>query len=166
MCEAYNRQYGTDFLSIIPTNVYGPGQRYPRWPMGAMVIPSLIRRFHEATANKDPRLSIWGTGRPSRDFLFVDDLVEAIVFLMNSEPEPRVLNIGTGRDYTIRELADILRRVSGYEGEVVFDVSKPDGMLVKLQDVGRIHALGWSHKVDLEEGIRRTYEAYIASART
>ena len=156
MCESYNRQYGTDFISVIPTNIYGPNQNYDS--MNSLVVPALIRRFHEAKQVNAKEVIIWGTGRPSRDFLFADDLADASIFLMEQSLGDDVFNVASGCDYTIADLAEIIKEVVGFEGDVVFDVSKPEGVLVKLQDINKISELGWKYGVDLKDGIQRTYD--------
>ena len=156
MCESYNRQYGTDFISVIPTNIYGPNQNYDS--MNSLVVPALIRRFHEAKQVNAKEVVIWGTGRPARDFLFADDLADASIFLMEQSLGDDVFNIASGCDYTIADLAEIIKEVVGFEGDVVFDVSKPEGVLVKLQDINKISELGWKYSVDLKDGIQRTYD--------
>ena len=158
LCESYNRQYGTDFISVIPTNIYGINQCYD--PMNSLVVPALIRKFHEARHSNAKKVVIWGSGRPSRDFLFADDLADAVIFLMETYSDNDILNIGTGRDYTIVELIEIVKEVVNYEGEVIYDVSKPDGVLVKLQDITKMSKLGWQHEVGLKEGIRRVYDEF------
>jgi GDP-L-fucose synthase len=162
MCESYNRQYGADFISVIPTNVYGRNQSYD--PMNSLVVPALIRKFHEARKSGSGRVVLWGSGRPSRDFLFAEDLADAVVFIMNNYAGNETMNIGTGRDYTIRELADIVRDTVGFEGEIVFDTTKPEGTLAKLQDVSRLSGLGWRHKVELADGIRIAYQDFLEHA--
>lgn len=159
MCESYNRQYGTDFLSVIPTNIYGLHQNYE--PMNCLVIPALVRKFHDAKQSNAARVTIWGTGRAARDFLFGDDLADAAVFLAREYASNEPINVGTGVDHTVRELAEIIRRVVGYRGEIAYDASKTDGALIKLQDVSRLSRLGWTPKVELEEGIRRVYADYV-----
>ena len=156
MCESYNRQYGTDFISVIPTNIYGPNQNYDS--MNSLVVPAMIRRFREAKQVNAKEVIIWGTGRPSRDFLFADDLADASIFLMEQSLGDDVFNIASGCDYTIADLAEIIKEVVGFEGDVVFDVSKPEGVLVKLQDINKISELGWKYSVDLRDGIQRTYD--------
>ena len=156
MCESYNRQYGTDFISVIPTNIYGPNQNYDS--MNSLVVPALIRRFYEAKQVNAKEVVIWGTGRPARDFLFADDLADASIFLMEQSLGDDVFNIASGCDYTIADLAEIIKEVVGFEGDVVFDVSKPEGVLVKLQDINKISELGWKYSVDLKDGIQRTYD--------
>jgi GDP-L-fucose synthase len=166
MCWSYNRQYGTGYLAAMPTNLYGPGDNYDL--ANSHVLPALIRKTAEAMRIKAPSVTVWGTGTPRREFLYSDDLAEACVFLMNldearynsllTETEPPLINIGTGEDVTIRELAEIVTKVLGYEGSLVFDASKPDGTPRKLMDVSRLHSLGWHHRTSLEEGIRRIWE--------
>ncbi len=158
MCESYNRQYGTGFISVIPTNLYGINQNYD--PMNSLVVPALIRKFHEARHSNAKEVVIWGSGRPSRDFLFAGDLADAVIFLMEAYLGNDILNIGTGKDYTIGELAEIVKEVVNYEGKIIYDVSKPDGVLVKLQDVTKISQLGWKYKVDLKEGICQVYDEF------
>lgn len=159
MCESYNRQYGTDFMTVIPTNLYGPNQRYEA--MNSTVIPSLLHRFHQARITGAEKVMVWGTGHPTRDFLYVDDLAEASIFLMNNYEGNMLLNVGTGRSHSIAELVDVIRRKVGYSGDIVYDRSLPDGVQEKLQDIARITSLGWKHKIDLEEGIQLTYRAYL-----
>lgn len=159
MCESYNRQYGMDFISVIPTNAYGPNQTYE--PMNSLVVPAMIMKFHEAKTFNHDQVSIWGSGRPSRDFIFVDDLADAAIFLMQNYSGNEPVNIGTGTDYTIRELAEIIREIVGYEGEIVYDQSKPDGVSVKLQDVAKLTRMGWKYNVELRDGIRITYDDYV-----
>ena len=159
MCESYNRQYGTDFISIIPTNLYGVGQRYEL--MNCLVIPALIRRFHEVKQANKRTITIWGTGRPSRDFLFAGDLADAAIFLTERSNGNNTYNVGTGRDYQISELANIICNVVGFRGKIIYDHTKPDGVLVKLQDVDKIEQLGWKCKVELKEGIRIAYKDFL-----
>ena len=161
MCESYNRQYGTDFISVIPTNIYGPNQNYDS--MNSLVVPALIRRFYEAKQVNAKEVVIWGTGRPARDFLFADDLADASIFLMEQSLGDDVFNIASGCDYTIADLAEIIKEVVGFEGDVVFDVSKPEGVLVKLQDINKISELGWKYSVDLQDGINLTYEDLLSN---
>ena len=160
MCESYNRQYGTDFISVIPTNIFGPNQNYD--PMNSLVVPALIRKFHEAKLANSKEVIIWGTGRPARDFLFADDLADASIFLIEQSLDDDVYNVASGRDYTISDLADIIKKVVGFDGEVVFDVSKPEGVLVKLQDISKISELGWKYSVDLRAGIKLTYDEVLS----
>ena len=173
MCEAYNRQYGTKFIAAMPTNLYGPGDNFH--PENSHVLPALIRRFHEAKEQKQPEVVVWGTGTPRRELLYVDDMAAGCVFLMelNDEqiapellnyPKPCFVNIGTGEDVTIRELAETVGRVVGYTGKIVFDANKPDGTPRKLEDVSRIHNLGWKHSIDLEEGLKSTYKWFLENS--
>jgi len=169
MCWSYNRQYGTKYLSVMPTNLYGPGDNYH--PQNSHVIPALIRRFYEAKLVKAPEVSVWGTGTPRREFLHSDDMADGCIFLMNlpdgvfdsllarerNDGVPPVVNLGVGEDVSIRELADLIRTVVGFEGEIVFDASKPDGTPRKLLDVSRMKALGWVAKLPLGEGLARAY---------
>ena len=166
MCWSYNRQYGTQFLAAMPTNLYGPGDNFDL--QKSHVLPALIRKAAEAKANGERKLVVWGTGTPRRELLYSDDLAEACVFLMNlpddrfgtllNSEEPPLINIGTGEDLSIRELAEVVCRVIGFDGKLEFDTTKPDGTPRKLLDVSRIHALGWRASTSLEEGIRLTYE--------
>jgi GDP-L-fucose synthase len=160
MCESYNRQYGTDFIPVIPTNIYGPQQKYEL--MNSQVLPSLILKFHKAKELGQDGVVLWGTGRPARDLLYVDDLVEASVYLMNNYEDNEPINIGSGKDYTIVEMAEIIKREVGYKGEIIFDPSRPDGVLKKLQDISRIRRLGWKPGVSLTEGVHLTYESFKA----
>lgn len=159
MCEAYSKQYGDNFISVMPTNLYGPGDNYHK--ENSHVIPAMIRRFHEAKENNTPSVGIWGTGSPMREFLYVDDLAEACVKLMEVYNDTTHVNIGTGEDVTIRELAETIREVTGYKGELIFDATKPDGTPRKLLDVRKIHNLGWKHTTTLNDGIRKTYESFL-----
>ncbi|MGQ9686672.1 MAG: GDP-L-fucose synthase family protein [Thiobacillaceae bacterium] len=178
MCWSYNRQYGTRFLAVMPTNLYGPGDNYH--PDNSHVIPALIRKFHAAKRNGQPTVTVWGTGRPRREFLYSDDLAEASVFLMNLPDAqfdtllgsdesatgvfmPPLINIGVGEDLTIRELAQMVRDAVGYQGEIAFDPSKPDGTPRKLLDVTRLAALGWRARTPLADGLRATYADFLAS---
>ena len=158
MCESYNRQYGTDFIPVIPTNIYGPQQKYEL--MNSQVLPSLILKFHKAKKLGQKEVILWGTGRPARDLLYVDDLVEASVFLMKNYEDNEPINIGSGKDYTIVEMAQLIKREVGYKGEIIFDPSLPDGVLKKLQDITRIRRLGWKPVVSLTEGVHLTYESF------
>lgn len=166
LCESYNRQYGTNYISVMPTNLYGPGDNYDL--ENSHVLPALIRKVHEAKACGEKTLPVWGTGKPKREFLYVDDLAFACVYFMQkslakgAEPLP-LLNIGTGEDLTIAELAQTVMRVVGFTGELVFDSSKPDGTPRKLLDVSRANAFGWKAQVGLEEGIRRAYQDFLAN---
>ncbi|EGV28535.1 GDP-L-fucose synthase [Thiorhodococcus drewsii AZ1] len=164
LCESYNRQYGRDYRSVMPTNLYGPGDNFH--PEHSHVIPALLRRFHEATQANAPEVVIWGSGTPKREFLHVDDMAAACLHVLNldlatyqasTQPMCSHINVGTGVDVTIRELAETIARVIGYRGALRFDPSKPDGPLRKLLDVSRLHALGWRAAYGLEEGLRQTY---------
>lgn len=159
MCQAYNRQYHTRFISCMPTNLYGPNDNYDL--MNAHVLPALIRKVHEAKTNGQDSFVVWGTGSPKREFLYVDDLAEACVFLMNEYLHDETINVGSGQEVTIRELAETVAEVVGFPGRLVFDSSKPDGTPRKLLDVSRLTELGWRAKVTLKEGIRLAYEDFI-----
>jgi GDP-L-fucose synthase len=159
LCESYNRQYGTDFITVIPTNLYGPNQKMDL--MTSMVVPSLIQRFRQAALEGAPEVAVWGTGAPVRDFLYVDDLAEAAIFLMENYEGNLVLNVGTGKSFSIGEVATVIARVVGYGGRIVFDPALPDGAPTKVLDGSKLAGLGWRHQVELEEGIRRTYEDYL-----
>jgi GDP-L-fucose synthase len=160
MCESYNRQYGSEYISIIPTNVYGPNQRYE--PMNSFVVPSLIDKFYKAKEATNDSVSIWGTGKPIRDFIYVDDLADASIFLMEEYEGNVLLNIGTGRKCSIAELAEIVRKEVGFKGRIIFDPSKPDGVPEKSQDLSKITSLGWRPKIDLEKGIHLSYQHYMS----
>jgi GDP-L-fucose synthase len=165
MCRSYNRQFGTKCLAAMPTNLYGPNDNFNLET--SHVLPALIRKFHEAKASGAQTVTVWGTGAPYREFLHVDDLADATLFLMNlpddvyqdllSSDPPALINIGTGEDVTIRELALLVKETVGYGGELIFDTTKPDGTPRKLEDVSRLHALGWRHRTTLEEGVRAVY---------
>ena len=156
MCQYFNRQYGTNFISVMPTNLYGPNDNFDLET--SHVLPALIRKFHEAKINNSPYVEVWGTGTPKREFLHVDDLADAVVYLMNNFDENEPLNIGTGEDISIKELAELIKKIVGYEGEIRFDTTKPDGTPRKLLDVSRLHSTGWKHRITLKEGIKQTYE--------
>jgi GDP-L-fucose synthase len=155
MCEFYRKQYGCHFISVMPTNMYGPGDNYDL--QNSHVFPALIRKFHEAKINNAPFVEIWGSGKPKREFLYSDDLGEACVFLMQNYDNPELINIGTGTDLTIKELALLIKKEIGFEGGLKFDRSKPDGTPQKLLDISKIKKLGWKAKISLEEGIRLVY---------
>jgi len=159
LCEAYRDQYNCDFISVMPTNLYGIGDNYH--PENSHVLPALIRRVHEAKEANVPTVTIWGSGTPKREFLFADDLAEACVFLMNNYSDRQLINVGTGQDLTIRELAELIKETIGYEGELVFDASKPDGTPRKLMDVSKLHSLGWQHHTALKEGITSAYHDFL-----
>ena len=156
LCESYRRQYGCNFISAMPTNLYGPNDNYDL--NNSHVLPALLRKFHSAKINGDEEVTIWGSGKPMREFLYVDDLAEACLFLMREYNGEEWMNVGTGKDVTIGELAQTIKRITGFEGELVFDSSKPDGTPRKLMDVSRLEKAGWKYKVELEDGIRRVYE--------
>lgn len=159
MAEAFRDQYGCNYISVMPTNLYGINDNYH--PQNSHVLPALIRRFHEAKIKQLPEVVIWGTGTPLREFLFSDDLADACVFLMNNYDEKQFVNIGIGEDLSIKELAELIKDVIGYKGAISFDSSKPDGTPRKLMDVSKLHALGWKHKVNLREGIQLAYEDFL-----
>ncbi|MFM6975858.1 MAG: GDP-L-fucose synthase family protein [Sphingobacteriaceae bacterium] len=159
MCDAYRDQYGCNFISVMPTNLYGYNDNYH--PENSHVLPSLIRKFHEAKVNVSPHVSIWGSGQPKREFLFADDLADACYFLMQTYNEPHLINIGTGVDLSVKELALLIKEIIGFEGDLVFDSSKPDGTPRKLMDVSKLHALGWKHQIELKEGISLAYQDFL-----
>jgi len=160
LCEAFHAQYGCRFISVMPTNLYGYNDNYH--PEHSHVLPALIRRFHEAKATHEPEVTVWGSGTPKREFLFADDLADACVFLMENYDNPQLINIGTGEDLSIGDLALLVKEIVGYEGEVRFDTSKPDGTPRKLMDVSKLHALGWRHQTELKTGIRLAYGDFLA----
>jgi GDP-L-fucose synthase len=160
MCQAYRRQYGFDAISLMPTNLYGPGDNFDL--KSSHVLPALVRKFHEAKAAGAPEVVLWGTGTPRREFLHVDDLAEAAVFLMQGYSEEQFVNVGTGEDLTILELAELIAQATGYQGHIVTDATKPDGTPRKLMDVGRLKSMGWSPRIGLREGIARTVQEYRA----
>ena len=162
ICRYYNEQYGTNYISVMPTNLYGPGDNYDLET--SHVLPALIRKFHEAKINNKPYVELWGTGAPKREFLYVDDLADAVVYLMSTydyKDIGEVINIGIGEDISIKELAEVIRKIVGYSGELKWDTSKPDGTPRKLLDVSRLTQLGWKAEHSFEHGIRKTYEAYL-----
>ena len=172
LCESYNRQYGVDYRSVMPTNLYGPGDNYH--PENSHVIPALIRRFHEAKVNKSPEVVIWGSGSPMREFLYVDDMAAASVYVMNldksiydqhTEPMLSHINVGYGTDVTIKELARTISEVLGYEGNISFDATKPDGPARKLMDTGRLNGLGWHAKINFKEGLSMAYQDYLTNSK-
>jgi GDP-L-fucose synthase len=162
MAQAYRQQYGFPAISLMPTNLYGPGDEFDL--QQSHVVPALIRRFHEAKLQNLPEVILWGTGTPRREFLFVDDLADAALLLMRDYDAPEIVNVGTGEDVTIRELAELVRRIVGFTGGIAWDAAKPDGTPRKLLDVSRLRALQWHHRTSLEEGLRTTYEWYVACA--
>lgn len=159
MCQAYRRQYGFNAISLMPTNLYGPGDNFDL--QNSHVLPALIRRFHEATLRDDPSISIWGTGTPRREFLHVDDMAAAVVYLLETYDEEAIVNLGWGEDVTIAELAGLVAGVAGFKGELLFDASKPDGTPRKLLDTTRLSSLGWKPKITLQAGIEQTYAWFI-----
>jgi GDP-L-fucose synthase len=156
MCDAYRAQYGCNFISVMPTNLYGPNDNYDL--QNSHVLPALIRKFLTAKKNNDPSVILWGTGSPLREFLHADDLADACLFLMETFDEAGFVNIGTGKDLSIRELAEIVKQTVGFEGDIVLDRTKPDGTPRKLMDVSKLHALGWHHKIELIHGIKMVVE--------
>lgn len=158
LCENYRDQYGCNFISVMPTNLYGTGDNYH--PTNSHVLPAMIRRFHEAKLNGEKTVTIWGTGNPKREFLYADDLAEACLYLMENYNEKELINVGTGEDLSIAELANLVKNVIGFEGELVFDTSKPDGTPRKLMDVSRLHNLGWKHRTALADGILLAYHDF------
>jgi len=159
LCQAYRKQYGFDAISLMPTNMYGPGDNFEL--QGSHVLPALIRKFHEAKKNGSKDVVMWGTGTPKREFLHVDDLAEACIFLMQTYSDAEIVNVGSGTDVTIRELAEMVREVVGFEGEIVLDTTKPDGTPRKLMDVSRLEKAGWKSKIALREGIETTYQWFL-----
>jgi GDP-L-fucose synthase len=162
LCESYRRQYGSNFISAMPTNLYGPGDNFGL--ESSHVVPAMIRKFHDAQTEGRRQVAIWGTGKPRREFLHVDDLADACLFLMRHYDEPTHINVGTGEDVTIAELAGIVRALVHPSAEIVYDTSKPDGTPRKLLDVSKLHAIGWRHRIPLDEGIASTYEWFLANA--
>lgn len=161
LCDAYRAQYGCRFISVMPTNLYGPNDNYDL--QNSHVLPAFIRKFHEAKRDNLPAVTIWGSGTPRREFMHVDDLADACLFLMEHFDEAGFVNIGTGEEISIRDLAQCVAQIVGFEGTIHCDASKPDGTPRKLMDVRRLHSLGWKHRISLEEGIRLVYQDYIAS---
>jgi GDP-L-fucose synthase len=161
MCDAYRDQYGCNFISVMPTNLYGPNDNYDL--NKSHVLPALLRKFHEARVRNEPSVTIWGTGTPRREFLHADDLADACYFLMQEYNESGLINIGTGEDVTIKELALLIKHIVGYNGAIVHDTSKPDGTPRKLMDVEKLHKLGWRHRIELQQGIEKVYQEFIQS---
>lgn len=159
MCDYYNRQYGTQFISVMPCNIYGPNDNYDL--ESSHVLPALIRRFHEAKEKDLKNVTIWGSGKQYREFLYVDDLADACLYLMNHYSENKFINVGMGEDQTISELAKMVKNVVGYQGEILYDTTKPDGMHRKVVDITRLNQLGWSYKISLEEGIQLAYDDFL-----
>ena len=161
LCQAYDREFATDFISVMPTNLYGPGDNFDLET--SHVLAAMIRKFHEAKEGGEPRVTVWGTGTPRREFLYVDDLADACVYLMNNYSGSEIVNVGVGKDISIAELASLVREVVGYEGEISYDTSRPDGTPRKLLDVSRLAELGWKAKVPLREGVERTYRWFVST---
>ena len=159
LCEAYLSQYGCNFISAMPTNLYGPNDNYDL--QNSHVLPAMIRKFHEAKTTGKTEVVLWGTGSPMREFLYADDLAEACMYLMENYNEAELVNVGTGVDVTIKELAETVREIVGFEGDLVWDTSKPDGTPRKLMDVSKLHAAGWKHTIELKEGIKLAYEDFL-----
>lgn len=159
MCEMYNRQYGTDYISVMPCNLYGYGDNFD--PVRSHVVPAMIRKFHEAKVNNDTEVTVWGTGNARRELLFADDMADACVYLLESYSGNEFFNVGSGSDVSIRELAETVKEVVGYTGNIVFDTSKPDGMPQKLMDVSKLKDAGWIYKTELKDGLLKTYRWYL-----
>ena len=156
MCDAYRDQYGCNFISVMPTNLYGFNDNYDL--QNSHVLPALLRKFHEAKENNDSEVTVWGTGKPLREFLHASDMANACVYLMQHYNEKGFVNIGTGKEITIKDLAFLVKAIVGFEGEVIFDASKPDGTPRKLTDTTKLNGLGWKHSIELEDGIRKVYQ--------
>ncbi|PZR24704.1 MAG: GDP-fucose synthetase [Citrobacter freundii] len=160
MCDAYRAQYGCNYISVMPTNLYGPNDNYDL--QKSHVLPALLRKFHEAKVNGDANVTVWGSGKPLREFLHANDLAEACYYLMQHYNEPGLVNIGVGEDISIKDLAELVKKITGFTGDIVWDTSKPDGTPRKLMDVTKLHSFGWKAKIGLEEGIRQVYEEKFA----
>jgi GDP-L-fucose synthase len=161
MCQSFNEQYGTKFISVMPTNLYGLGDNFDLET--SHVLPAMIRKFHEAKVTGAPNVTLWGTGSPKREFLHVDDLADAVVFLMQQYDGSEIVNIGTGEDLTIKELAETIKKAVGFQGEIVWDTTKPDGTPRKWLNVDKLHGLGWKHSMALSDGVRTTYEWFLGN---
>lgn len=159
MCQSYNKQYGTNYISVMPTNLYGPNDNFDL--NSSHVLPALIRKFHEAKENNLPDVQVWGTGSPMREFLHVDDLADACLFLMNNYNDSGIVNIGTGKDVSIKELAETIKEIIGFNGGIVWDTTKPDGTLRKVLDVSKLNNLGWEARIELKQGIKEIYTWYL-----
>lgn len=160
-CQSYNKQYGTNFISVMPTNLYGPNDNFDL--KNSHVLPALLRKFHEAKIKKEKEVPVWGTGSAMREFLHVDDLADACLFLMENYDGSEIVNIGTGEDVTIKEAAELIKKTVGYKGKIAWDSSKPDGTPRKLLDVSKLHALGWNHQIQLADGLQEYYKWYLAN---
>ncbi len=160
MCEAYHDQYGGNYISVMPTNLYGPNDNYDL--KNSHVLPALISKIHTAKMNNEPTVTIWGTGKPLREFMHADDLADACYFLLKNYNDPGFVNVGVGEDISIKDLAVLIKEIVGYEGEIEHDLTKPDGTPRKLMDVTKLHSLGWKAKISLEEGIKRVYNEYVS----
>ena len=163
MCQHYNQQYGTCFIAVMPSNLYGPGDNFD--PDRSHVLPALLRKIHQAKEEKQNEVVVWGSGTPRREFLHVDDLAEALLFLIKIDHSDQIINIGVGKDITIHELTMIIKEIVGFKGGVIYDRTKPDGTPRKLLDISRLKQLGWQAKISLEQGIKQTYQSYLASSR-
>jgi len=159
MCQSYNKQYGTNYISVMPTNLYGPKDNYH--PMNSHVLPALIRRFHEAKINKASEVVVWGSGKPLREFLYSEDLANACIYLMQNYNDNDIINIGTGEEVTIKELSLLIKKITEYDGDLVFDKSKPNGTPRKLLDCTKLYSLGWKHNTNLEDGLTTTYKDFV-----
>ncbi len=159
MCQSYNKQYGTNFISVMPTNLYGPNDNFDL--NNSHVLPALIRKFYEAKINNLEKVTLWGTGAPRREFLYVDDLADACVFLMNNYNESEIINIGIGADISIKELAEMIKKIIGFEGRIEWDSSKPDGTPVRMLDNSRLQSLGWKYQIDFEDGLKTAYKWFV-----
>lgn len=164
LCQSYHKQHGCNFISVMPTNMYGYGDNYH--PTNSHVLPALLRRFHEAKVNGAGEVAIWGSGKPLREFMFSDDLANACLHLMRNYNSPEIINIGTGEEISIFKLAQLIKETVGYEGEIKFDSSKPDETPRKLMDSSKLHALGYKHEVSLREGITKTYEDFLKNEKS
>src|SRR5688572_10622495 len=164
MCDAYRSQYGCNFISVMPTNLYGPNDNYDL--KNSHVLPALLRKFHEAKLNHQAEVIVWGSGKPRREFLHADDMADACVFLMKNYSEEGLINIGIGRDLSIKELAEMIKEITGYQGKIVFDSSKPDGTPRKLMDVSKLSSLGWNASIHLKDGIEQVYKEKFLNPMT
>jgi GDP-L-fucose synthase len=162
LCEAYRDQHGANFISVMPTNLFGIGDNYH--PQNSHVLPALIRKFHEAKLNNLPSVTVWGTGTPKREFLFSDDLADACIYLMQTYNEKSLVNVGTGEDLSIADLALMVKEITGYDGSIEFDTSKPDGTPRKLMDVSKLHSFGWHHQTNLRDGLKLAYEDFLKNS--